>query len=610
MPYRFSYAIILFFSLLSISITASGQNNYEIRRIRFKGNKAFDKTTLKDQLAISSTNAYERIIKKRESSLYDPNLIDFEVVRLRSFYQSEGYLHADASIDTLILKEKKKRNKVDIHFKITENKYVTVDSLTFTVSDTTGKIKDNLNERLKKRLLLQKGKRFSDANLHNDVNTIKEVYVALGYVYANVTFKLHLDEKQEKVCVLFNITPGKICQFGEVTISGNKYTKESFIRKQLTFETGDRYSNRIIDKSRSQIYDLQNFRIVSVSPQTNYKTKANPIPIQITIQEVPRWMTKFGIGYGSEDQFRASADITYRGLFGGTSRLNLYAKYSSIYPYHVSLAWIEPRFFANKLSVSVNPYIEKINDPAYSIQRFGINVPVTYTFNRFFSAALTYYFERVKDETDYNKEGSESEEITLANFYNKSGFSTSFTFTNARPVTSPEKGWTVTLGGKINGYIFGGEYDYFKYWVDVRKYFKVRRFAFAMRGMGGAILNKNGIPVEDLFYSGGGNSNRGWKRSELGPIGKDGRPTGGKSVIEMNFEVRHPLFWRIELAAFVDFGNAWNESAHYELKNLEYSVGGGIRIATPIGPIRVDVGVPVGSENKTGRVILSVGQAF
>jgi outer membrane protein insertion porin family len=118
------------------------------------------------------------------------------------------------------------------------------------------------------------------------------------------------------------------------------------------------------------------------------------------------------------------------------------------------------------------------------------------------------------------------------------------------------------------------------------------------------------IPVEDRFYSGGGNSNRGWSRSMLGPRRADGKPLGGMSILEMNFEIRHHLFWKVELAAFMDAGNVWTSSYHYRFDDLAYASGGGIRVETPIGPIRLDLGVPLWNEKKGIQFFISVGQAF
>jgi len=68
------------------------------------------------------------------------------------------------------------------------------------------------------------------------------------------------------------------------------------------------------------------------------------------------------------------------------------------------------------------------------------------------------------------------------------------------------------------------------------------------------------------------------------------RPTGGTSLIEGSVEFRFPVtgaFW--EGAAFVDFGQVWEEDLGVDLRDLEFTPGMGIRYLSPIGPIRVDL---------------------
>lgn len=80
--------------------------------------------------------------------------------------------------------------------------------------------------------------------------------------------------------------------------------------------------------------------------------------------------------------------------------------------------------------------------------------------------------------------------------------------------------------------------------------------------------------------------------------------------METNFEVRRHVFWKIDLAAFVDAGNVWQDAYKYRFDEFACAVGGGIRVDTPIGPIRLDIGFPVNNEKKTPQFFLSVGQAF
>ena len=461
--------------------------------------------------------------------------------------------------------------------------------------------------------MLNKNQRFTDQNLYNDVAKINGIFNNLGYAYAKTDFDLKLN-LPDSTNISYEVSPGMLNQFGETTVSGNNYISEKIIRRQISYKAGDTYRRDQLDKTRKNLYDLQLFRVVSLSPQTDRATMRNPIPVQLAIEEMPRWMTKFGVGYGTEDRFRAFADITYRGLFNRTSRLNLYAKHSYLIPYSVSLSWIQPQFFLKGLSVSVNPYIKRVREPGYETQTLGLQLPANYSINSKMTASLAYYFEKV---TQHREEGVEQVEVPNPEdtkfLYNKSGLTASFTYNNGKPAYSPVRGEVITIGAKLNGYIFGGDFDYTRLWIDARKYQKIGDFTLTLRAMIGGIHSSDSsgfIPVEDRFYSGGGNSNRGWARSMLGPKRETGTPLGGKSILEMNVEVRRHLFWEVELAAFMDISNVWTESYRFPFKDLSYAAGGGSRVNTPIGPVRLDVGVPLWNDKKSLQLFISIGQAF
>lgn len=610
--YGLKVFLLCLFSVATFHVFA--QDNYEIRKIKFSGNKTLDKSDLLDHISFKQSNIIQRWIQRKDPSLYNDEMMDLNLERLTRYYQSEGFMHATVRLDSLEINEKKRT--LNIRIRIEENNPVKVDSINIAVTDTVINIQERrLQRRMNRRLDLTPGSRFIDESLYADMTKLNNILNSLGYAYSQTQFDLNLKPEIDSVSIAYTIVPGDLSQFGETTIDGNKYIKEKYIRRQLNYKADDRYNLDLLDKTRQQLYNLQLFKVVSVSPQTDPVTRRNPIPVQLHIEEMPRWMTKFGVGWGTEDKFRAFADVTYRGLFGGTSRLNLYVKHSALTPYHVSLSWIEPQFFLKKLSLTVNPYIKREKEPGYDVQRLGLNIPVNYVFTDHLSASLSFYYERVK-QFDVSGDSTLVEIVDPESnhfLYNKSGLQASVMYTTARPVISPVRGGSITLGGKVNGYLFGGDFDYTKIWLDARKYQRLGGFIIAGRGMIGAIHSSNNpayVPVEDRFYSGGSNSNRGWARSEIGPERADGTPIGGSSILEMNLEVRHKLFWQVELAAFMDVSHVWTQSYHYRFNELSYGAGGGVRVNTPIGPVRFDVGVPLWNEKKSVQFFLSVGQAF
>ncbi len=587
------------------------QENYEIRKISFRGNKSLEKSFLLERMALKEVSGFQKLITKDESSLYSKELIDIDVERLKKIYQREGFIDVKVSAEPSDINDK--RQVVKLKFIIEEGEPVLVDSVRLKMIENGQHINvDSLEDKTIKKLELVKKKRFRDEAIQKDVTYIENAFRDLGHAYANVSYDLNLKPGENITSITYKITPGPVCNFGETAITGNKHVSESFIRKQFDYDEGEIYNKSLLSETRQSLYNLQLFRVVSVLPQKDENTLRIPIPVNLYVEEAPRINTRFGAGYGTEDKFRAFVDFTYLGFLGTARRINIYAKHSALQPYYVSLKWTQSQIFNKNGSISLNPFLSSNSEPGYNTRTYGINVPLTYNFNARLTSTLTYYLENVEqtiEEGDPEFNDRESSKFP----YNKSGLLLSTVFSTARPKFSPERGVNMSFGFKLNGYVFGSNFNYTRLWGDVRTYQKIGDWILALRIMGGGInsSDKSGfIPVEDRFYSGGSNSIRGWNRSELGPKRESGSPLGGKSIIETNIELRYPLFWRVSGVAFFEGGNVWTGSYQYKLNNLGYAGGGGIRIETPIGPVRFDVGIPLWNKKRNPQFFISVGQAF
>ncbi|GAB1453131.1 outer membrane protein assembly factor BamA [Draconibacterium sp.] len=597
--------------LLGITSFTVAQENYEVRSVVFRGNKTLSKDFLLERMALKEVSFIEKKLTKNVPFLYNRELVNLDLQRLVAIYQSEGFLDIKAKIEPLKVNDKKQT--VKITFNIDEGEPILIDSLQVRFAvDSVDVNLDSLAKKVSRKLLLTKKKRFRDADLNTDVSNIEDAFRNIGYAYVKVDYDLHINLEKSTTHIHYTVNPGPLTYIGKTTIEGNKHLKEKFLQKQISYNEGDLYDKSKLSKTRQNLYELQLFRVVSVLPETDAKTRKSPIPVKIHLEEAPRLTTKFGAGYGTEDKFRAFVDLNMRGLLGGARRVNLYLKHSALEPYSASLRWIQPQFFGKKSSIILNPFIMRNSEPGYDTQTLGLNVPVTYNFNPRMTSTLTYYFEKVQQFLEPGVAG----QVEMENdkfLYNKSGLQLSSIFNNSKPMFSPTKGVNITAGYKFNGYLFGGDFNYQRVWADFRKYQQIKDVVLAFRVMAGGIHSGDTtgfIPVEDRFYSGGSNSVRGWNRSELGPKRESGTPSGGKSVLEANIEARQHLFWRLSGVAFIDVGNVWPNSFEYKFNELAYAVGAGLRVETPIGPIRFDVGFPVWNEKKSPQFFISVGQAF
>ncbi|MEO0763687.1 MAG: BamA/TamA family outer membrane protein, partial [Pseudomonadota bacterium] len=112
--------------------------------------------------------------------------------------------------------------------------------------------------------------------------------------------------------------------------------------------------------------------------------------------------------------------------------------------------------------------------------------------------------------------------------------------------------------------------------------------------------------------SGGSGSVRGFAEDFVGPLDEDGDPIGGRSVVEGGLELRFPIFGDLGGVGFVEGGSVSDEIFPDFDAGFQYAAGGGFRYYSPVGPIRLDVAVPLNPRDADDsfQFYISIGQAF
>ena len=138
------------------------------------------------------------------------------------------------------------------------------------------------------------------------------------------------------------------------------------------------------------------------------------------------------------------------------------------------------------------------------------------------------------------------------------------------------------------------------------------------QGFEGVIGNE--LPLFERYFPGGINSVRGFKTRTLGPrepvfdpqgkeINTD--PIGGSRQLIVNNEFIFPIVEPLGLKGvfFFDAGNSWLDSDGWDLGDMRYATGAGVRWQSPLGPIRIEFGVPLNKKknDKTTVVLFSFG---
>jgi outer membrane protein assembly factor BamA len=188
------------------------------------------------------------------------------------------------------------------------------------------------------------------------------------------------------------------------------------------------------------------------------------------------------------------------------------------------------------------------------------------------------------------------------------------------------RGYQVGVHVEAAGSLLPGTFNFTAVSFDARYFLPLGdRFVVATRLQAGNI-NPNAadppgnVPFSKKYLLGGSTSIRGWGRYEVSPLGGEGTPIGGNSMIAFTSELRAIVWGNLGGVLFIDGGNVWESDWSIDVNDLRYAVGAGLRYTTPVGPIRLDWGYQLNPiedllvdgqpQSRQWRVHFSIGQAF
>jgi outer membrane protein insertion porin family len=604
-----------FISLLLLIVANSliAQEGYELNNLYFNGNESFSDDELINQTSLHTLSWFEKTILMKDKFIFSEEYLEVDLNKIIRFYQQHGFIRTQITYHYPEIDHENRT--LDLEIIITEETYVSVQELNYIIQSEGQKsthIADSLFNTLRPDLTLQPGQRFQDSYLETDKNRILNHFLNNGFAYVEADFEINLNDDETAIELIWKVTPGPRCYFGQIKIVGEEDNLKSLIQDRIEFNTGNLYKKVLIDTTQQSIYSLGLFQVVTVTVLLD-KQKTPILPVQITVKEAPSITTRFGVGYGTEAKFRVFGDIVKISFLGGTRRLQLLLAYSAIEPYNIDLRFIQPSFLTRSLTLVLNPYMRKQDEPGFKVARKGAKSTFLYTFIDRLTSSITYTYEDVvRDTVDLNLHLQLFDD-RYTGLYDKSMINLGLNWDTSYPLFTPERGFLSSINFQYNGVITAVDFPFQKTILDLRTYQKLSSTIVALRVKIGGIVpirNNQFIPVEERFYAGGSYSVRGWARQRLGPIDPFGNPVGGQSLFEFSTEFRYPIYDIIRGVAFMDCGNVWLESYTWKLKKLRYSLGVGIRITTPIGPARLDVARPIFDEETKVQFHFSVGHAF
>jgi outer membrane protein assembly complex protein YaeT len=454
-----------------------------------------------------------------------------------------------------------------------------------------------------------------------------------GYAYAQVTL-MEEEIGPRRVRLVLRAEPGPLAHFGPIEISGHKSVEDDIIRRQLTYKPGDLFKRSEMRESQRKLYGLELFQFVNVESLDEKGDQPTEVPTRVTVAEGKHQRVTFGVGYGTEEQARTRIRWDHVNLFGGARHGGFEGKWSSL-DRGVRMDYREPYFFGPHFSLGFDGQAWQAREPVYSLDSFGGRASLRHQANsqNQWSVSLINEYQSSAITKAALEDFSIRDELISLGLDPRDGTSRGTLSAVAFDIT---RNTTNNLLDARNGYVLTGHAEQagkwlwgsFNYWSIVaegRHYLPIARKVVVANRLRIGSIDALGdleasVPFYKRYFLGGASSVRGWGRFEVSPLSGFGLPIGGHTMLEGSSEVRLPVRGKLGAVVFLDYGNVWTNSWDFDLGDLRYAAGPGLRYMTPVGPARFDFGYQINPfenlrvngepERRHWRVHFSIGQAF
>ena len=437
-----------------------------------------------------------------------------------------------------------------------------------------------------------------------------------GHALAKVSDPDAVETPAEHVIdVTFHADPGPRVDIGAIAVNGLKVTQPSYVRERLLVHSGELYDPAKIDAARQDLANAGIFGSVDASIP-DHLAPDGTIPLTFAVTERPRHAVSFNVAYSTDTGPTAGTTFTYRNVFGRGETLTLGAAITQAETgaevqapgYNFTVTFTQPDWLRRDQTLTYNAEYVKENLYAYSRKAELAGVTLSRKLSDQWSASVGVagVQERVLQEgvsTSY-----ELIQLPLGLSYDSTGPNGLF-----NPTHGIKAKLTVTPTEP-----FGGQSSFFTLiQLGASTYVNLSaqegRSVIALRGLVGTAQGASTfqIPPDQRFYAGGSATVRGYKYQSVGAQFPDYRPIGGTSVTAATVEYRQRFGQSFGAVAFVDAGQVGQSSAPFTGTVFE-GVGVGARYYTSIGPIRLDIAVPLDKRRKDAilEAYIGLGQAF
>jgi outer membrane protein assembly complex protein YaeT len=597
----------------SVIIAARPGSQLYLREILFEGNQLADTKTLLRLLTIRRAGLFGR------GKLTD-SMLESDSESIRVYYRERGYLDVSVDHDFDV-----QSDSLTVLFRISEGQRYLVRNLTFRGNTELA------TEELLEQVIMQSGSPFGPSALARDRASVMAFYAARGFRDVEFIPEItRLDAAQ--VDVEYAIIEGQRYYTDAVVFAGNRTTRSSTVNREIVTEPNDVLSLERNLQTERNLYDLAVFNRVEVREIPAYE-KPDHRTVLFSLEEAKRYTLFYGAGYShsfgssaseglrgtlgiTDSNFLGRARALSLGLRAGSRRQRGNISYNIPRPFGLRLPSVLSLTVDNELRLS-NEEEEFVSVKGRPYDSFSItgSAQSEKVLSRRESLFLRYNFERAK--LTFPSELIDPGIFRVQQDLLLSSLSLSYFNDSRNDPFNPSEGFGLGGEAEVATKLIGSEEQFVKSLIQGQYYLRLFPdlvFAGSVRlgiiepfGDTRSDPSRGGVPINKRFFAGGPTTHRGFPLDLAGPLLRDPEtgkvilvrktsnenseltavPAGGNALILGNFELRFPQKGFLGGVLFYDTGNVF-ESITDLSEGFGHALGAGIRLNTPVGPIRFD----------------------
>lgn len=406
------------------------------------------------------------------------------------------------------------------------------------------------------------------------------------------------------------IEPGPKLRFGDLTFTGETTVRPERLREITALPQGELFTPQELQDATRRLQRTGTFRSVALIESETPNPDGTLDVTARVVDEAPR---RFGFGgeVTTQEGVAIRSFWTHRNFFGGAERLRVEADIEGIggefggTDFRLGARFTRPATFDEDIDYYIEAEIEQLDEPEFFARQASVETGIERYVNENFNYRIGVGARRANTRDAFGENQyallllpvGATLDLRDDEFDAREGYYADAETAPFLAVSGADNGLLTTLD--LRGYrTFGVE----------------RPVTFAVRGQLGSLVGPElpVAPADFLFYSGGGGTVRGQDYQSLGVTLPSGARVGGRSFLGLSAEIRARSSGALGYVGFLDAGYIGEESFPDGSGEWHSGAGVGLRYATPVGPIRLDVAVPVsgGDDDNSFQVYIGIGQSF